>query len=87
MTHNRLDDVLTRNRNNRVRDLANAAFLALVVLFSGMSFAAKLPALSSAPEQASPESAAIAARAAAELESNALWQAAIDEQNVQPFGV
>ncbi len=87
MTHNRLDDVLSRNRTNRVRDLAGAALLTLVVLFSSLSFAAKLPALSYAPQRAPRESDAIAARAAAEMESNAVWQAAIDEQDAQPFGV
>ena len=87
MTNKRLDDVLARNRSNRVRDLAIAVFLPLVFLFSSVAVGAKLPALSSAPHRASRESAAIAARAAAEMESNAVWQAAIDEQNEQPFGV
>jgi hypothetical protein len=86
MTNNRLDNVLTRHRNSRVRELASAAFFALVVLFAGVSVAGELPALSSAPQHASRASAAIAARAAAEIESNALWQAAVDEQNEQSFG-
>jgi hypothetical protein len=88
MNHNRLDNVLSRNRSNRVRDLAIAAFLPLVVLFSGMAVGAKLPALSSAPRPGAAESAHIAARAAAEVESNAMWQAALDEQSdTQPLDV
>jgi hypothetical protein len=87
MTNNRFDDVLSRNRSNRVRDLLIAAFIPLVVLFSGMAFGAQLPALTSAPQRASIESAAIASRAAAELKTNALWQAALEEQHEQFFGV
>lgn len=88
MTHNRLDDVLSRNRRNRVRDLAIAAFLPLMVLFSASAVGAELSVLSPAPDRAALESARIAARAAAELESNAVWQAALDEQSeTLPFGV
>ncbi|HKE14334.1 MAG TPA: hypothetical protein VKB80_05705 [Kofleriaceae bacterium] len=87
MTHNRLDAVLTRNRSNRVRDLVIAAFLPLVVLFSGVAFGAQLPALSSAPDRAARQNAAIAARAAAELETRAMWQTALEEQHEQFYGV
>ena len=88
MTQSRLDNVLSRNRSNLVRDLAIAAFLPLVVLFSGMAVGAKLPALSSAPRPGVAESARIAARAAAVVESNAMWQAALDQlRETQPLDV
>jgi hypothetical protein len=85
MTQNRLDNVLSRNRSNRVRDLVIAAVLPLVVLFSGTAIAAQLPALSAAPK---PAESVHSARLAAEMESNAIWQAALDEQDESlPFGV
>ena len=87
MTQNRLDNVLSRNRKNRVRDLAIAVVLPMVVLFTGSAIGAQLPALSAAPQPAA-ENAAEIARIAAELDSNAVWQAALDEQDeTQPFGV
>jgi hypothetical protein len=85
MTQTRLDNVLSRNRSNILRDLVLAAVLPLVVLFSGTAIAAQLPALSAAPQ---PVDSAHSARIAAELESNAVWQAALDQQDEnQPFGV
>jgi hypothetical protein len=85
MTQNRLDNVLSRNRSNRVRDLVIAAVLPLVVLFSGTAIAAQLPALSAAPK---PAESVHSLRLAAEMESNAIWQAALDEQDESlPFGV
>ncbi len=88
MTKNRLENVLSRNRSNLVRDLAIAAFLPLVVLFSGMAVGARLPALSAAPLPGAAESARVAARAAAEVQSSAVWQAALDEQSeTQPLDV
>src|SRR5688572_20560001 len=52
MTQTRLDNVLSRNRSNILRDLVLAAVLLLVVLFSGTAIAAQLPALSAAPQPA-----------------------------------
>ncbi len=86
MTQNRLDNVLSRNRSNLLRDLVIAAAFPLVVLFSGSAIAAQLPALNAAPQPV--ESSAHSARIAAEIESNAVWQAALDQQDEnQPFGV
>jgi hypothetical protein len=85
MTQTRLDNVLSRNRSNLLRDLVLAAVLPLVVLFSGTAIAAQLPALSAAPQ---PVDSAHSDRIAAEIESNAVWQAALDQQDEnQPFGV
>ena len=85
MTQTRLDNVLSRNRSNLLRDLVLAAVLPLVVLFSGTAIAAQLPALSAAPQ---PADSAYSDRIAAEIESNAVWQAALDQQDEnQPFGV
>jgi hypothetical protein len=87
MTQNRLDNVLSRNRKHRVRDLAIAAVLPMVFLFSGTSVASQLPALTPAA-QPSAASVRIAAQTAARIDSDAVWQAALDEQNESmPFGV
>jgi hypothetical protein len=87
MTQNRLDNVLSRNRKHRVRDLAIAAVLPMVFLFSGTSVASQLHALTPAP-QPSAADVRIAAQIAARIDSDAVWQAALDEQNESmPFGV
>jgi hypothetical protein len=86
MMKSRLDNVLSRNRTHRLRDLAIAAVLPMVFLFSGMSVSSQLPALTSAP-QPSAESVRIAAQTAARIDSEAVWQAALDEQDESgPFG-
>lgn len=47
MKHNRLEGVLDRNRKHIVLDLCGAAFLVVVLLFSGLTIGAELSVLSS----------------------------------------
>jgi hypothetical protein len=49
MPRTRLDLILRRNRNGLALDLAAGALLVAILLFSGLSFGAELPKLSTAP--------------------------------------
>jgi hypothetical protein len=52
MPRTRLDLILRRNRNGLALDLAAGALLVAILLFSGLSFGAELPKLSTAPTPA-----------------------------------